>query len=539
MTSNANLVNLCRELKVEPIISVGEIIGSEVDSELGGKIFTLDSDFEKFLLITNRSGSHELIFSDISLGGLVRAKQYKKSVEESLLSACQIRPAEPAAIEYFRSGGKSSSGRALTDENSSITKLMVELSTIGMQRNASDIYLTINQEDNSCRVEMRVDGIVSRCPNPVINAADALRLCGVLINWEATKPGCSRDSDFSDTSVNNASFYAEPKGFNRIKVRYNHIPSANPQGLTVTMRLHPDSVIPTYEKRGYSPEEANELKRAFKTSEGLVLFTGPTGSGKTTAMAIGLNCIPDVRRLSIEDPVEIIVPGMVQIQVNRDVEGLDWHGLVQQFLRQAPDVIMLGEMRHPEVAQVGLQAAGTGHLVISTLHTNSAIESISRLHDLGVSQAQLCTPKLLRVLIAQRLVRLLCPECSVPLLEAYAKDEDEHRKVYTQLESNPLIKSLDQVRTRRPTGCNCSTCESTGYIGRTPLIEIVKVDEIGRKFIASRDLLGWETHLRKAGWESMADKGLKHIATGAMCPHDLESAIEGSLSQWGIHENNK
>jgi general secretion pathway protein E len=215
----------------------------------------------------------------------------------------------------------------------------------------------------------------------------------------------------------------------------------------------------------------NGYRRALHTAHGIVLVTGPTGSGKTTTLYAGLTYINDASRniLTIEDPIEYLLPGIGQTQVNPKVEMTFARGL-RAILRQDPDVVMVGEIRDGETAQIAVQASLTGHLVLSTLHTNTAIGAITRLQDMGI-EPFLLSSSLLAVM-AQRLVRLLCNECK----EAYTPDAatcellklDPHNPL-------PLFRA-----------CGCALCNKSGYRGRTGIYEFIEIDERLRTMIHER-----------------------------------------------------
>jgi general secretion pathway protein E len=212
-------------------------------------------------------------------------------------------------------------------------------------------------------------------------------------------------------------------------------------------------------------------RQALQTAHGIVLVTGPTGSGKTTTLYAGLTHINDASRniLTIEDPIEYLLPGVGQTQVNTKVEMTFARGL-RAILRQDPDVVMVGEIRDGETAQIAVQASLTGHLVLSTLHTNTAIGAITRLQDMGI-EPFLLSSSLLAVM-AQRLVRLLCGECKEPYLPDAAECELLH------LDANNL-PTLYHAR-------GCPLCNKTGYRGRTGIYEFVEIDDRLRTMIHER-----------------------------------------------------
>ena len=212
-------------------------------------------------------------------------------------------------------------------------------------------------------------------------------------------------------------------------------------------------------------------RKALSTAPGIVLVTGPTGSGKTTTLYAGLTHINDASRniLTIEDPIEYLLPGIGQTQVNTKVDMTFARGL-RAILRQDPDVVMVGEIRDGETAQIAVQASLTGHLVLSTLHTNTAIGAITRLQDMGI-EPFLLSSSLLAVM-AQRLVRLLCNECK----EAYTPDAAESELLHLE---GARPQQLFHAR-------GCPLCNKTGYRGRTGIYEFVEIDDRLRTMIHER-----------------------------------------------------
>ena len=224
--------------------------------------------------------------------------------------------------------------------------------------------------------------------------------------------------------------------------------------------LMQSSQIPHIDELGFNEEIMGDIKRLLRSSHGIILVTGPTGSGKTTSLHSFLREVesPEKNIMTVEDPVEYKSDSISQIQVNEKV-GLTFATALRSILRQDPDVIMIGEIRDEETASIAVRAALTGHLVFSTLHTNSAAATISRLVDMGI-EPFLVSSSLLGIL-AQRLVRLLCPHCKEEdvLAEEFAKDYD-------------LPKDAKIYKAK-----GCARCNYTGYIGRRSIGELLVMDE--------------------------------------------------------------
>ncbi len=210
------------------------------------------------------------------------------------------------------------------------------------------------------------------------------------------------------------------------------------------------------------------VQRALQVPNGIVLVTGPTGSGKTTTLYAALSLLNDGSRniLTIEDPVEYAIDGVGQTQVNARV-GMTFAAGLRAILRQDPDVVMIGEIRDAETAQIAVQASLTGHLVLSTVHTNDAVGAVTRLRDMGIEPFLLASS--LRLILAQRLVRRLCPQCCTPRpLDAAARqllavDDDDGATVYAAV--------------------GCAVCHHSGYAGRVGIYEAIAVDDALRRLI--------------------------------------------------------
>lgn len=256
-------------------------------------------------------------------------------------------------------------------------------------------------------------------------------------------------------------------GGKAIDVRVSTLPSRH--GERVVLRLLDNSAARfRLDDLGMPQAMLADLRKALAQPNGIILVTGPTGAGKTTTLYAGLNLLNEQTRniLTVEDPVEYAIDGVGQTQVNAKV-GMTFAAGLRAILRQDPDIVMVGEIRDVETAQIAVQASLTGHLVLSTVHTNSAIAAVARLRDMGVESYLLAST--LSAIIAQRLVRRLCGHCR----EAYEPDAAERQ-----------ILRLDPARPAtlfRPSGC--SHCKQTGYDGRTGLYEIVVVDDALRQQI--------------------------------------------------------
>ena len=282
-------------------------------------------------------------------------------------------------------------------------------------------------------------------------------------------------------------------------------------GESIAIRfLSSSTQAPDLSRLGLSPANLEQIKREIAHTHGMVVVTGPTGSGKTTTLAAALGHINDPARkvVTIEDPVEYQVEGANQIQVQPEI-GLSFARTLRSLLRFDPDIIMVGEMRDSETAGIVVNAALTGHLVLTTLHTNSAAAAVVRLLDLGV-QAYLIASTL-RCVIAQRLVRKLCTHCREP----YEASED----LIAQLPTTVTGKAAP-IKLWRATGC--SYCGGNGYSGRAAIFEILSVDDTLRRLIkpdVSAEVIAQQARL--SGMTSMQSDGFAKCCAGLTTVEEL------------------
>ena len=248
-------------------------------------------------------------------------------------------------------------------------------------------------------------------------------------------------------------------GSKKIDVRVSTLPSS--YGERVVLRLLDKQAAQiNIGDLGLPNSILRNYKNALQLSEGIILVTGPTGSGKTTTLYSGLRHISDTSQniLTVEDPIEYTLPGIGQTQVNNKA-GYDFASGLRSILRQDPDIVMVGEIRDIETAKIAIQASLTGHLVLSTIHTNSAIGAIARLRDMGIESYLLSSS--LRVVIAQRLVRRLCEDCKTPI-----KPSEIIHKEFSINKNDNIYQSK-----------GCTSCNHTGFKGRIALAECITISD--------------------------------------------------------------
>jgi len=303
-----------------------------------------------------------------------------------------------------------------------------------------------------------------------------------------------------------------------IRLRLASVPAHG--GFDMVMRI-----LATGEERGVSLQELGYIdkqieiiKMAMRLPFGAIIVAGPTGSGKTTTLATCMEMVEPTQKLySIEDPVEKVVEAATQVPVNTEKEDRDFASMGKAALRMDPDVIILGEMRDEETAKVMVRASITGHLVLTTLHTNRATAIVTRLVDMGISPVLLSDSSVLRCLMCQRLVAKVCTDCAIPL-----RSSEKHQPFLAAWEAVLGKEILDKAKARGP---GCATCYGSGVGGRMVVAEVIWVDEEGRQFIQKCDTLNWEKYLIEHGWQDFHARAMDLIQQGLVDPFDAEKVV--------------
>lgn len=293
-----------------------------------------------------------------------------------------------------------------------------------------------------------------------------------------------------------------------VDLRVSSVPSNH--GESIVMRiLDKSALLLGLPELGFFSDDQEEIAELIRMPDGIILVTGPTGSGKTTTLYGCLNTInkPDRKIITVEDPVEYELPGINQVMVKTDI-GMTFAAALRAMMRQAPNVIMLGEIRDEETAGIAIQAALTGHLVFSTLHTNDAPGSIARLVDIGVKRFLIASA--VRAILAQRLVRKLCPNCKLPA-------------ALTELEMRALNLDLRQVAESNIMGPKgCEMCRNLGYRGRMGIFELFKIDDEVRHLI-NEDLTSPQLRrrARELGMRTLREDGIRKVLAGITAPEEI------------------
>ena len=368
-------------------------------------------------------------------------------------------------------------------EEAPVVKLLQSVFDDATQVRASDIH--IEPQEGRLQIRFRIDGVLHLQTESDIKIASALALRLKLMSG----------LDISEKRLPQDGRFAIKVKQQQIDVRISTMPTQ--YGESVVMRLlNQSGTTLKLDSIGMPPGMLERFRAILRRPNGLVLVTGPTGSGKTTTLYGALAELNTLERklITVEDPVEYRLPGINQVQVNDKIE-LTFARVLRSALRQDPDVVLVGEMRDQDTAQIGMRAAMTGHLVLSTLHTNDAASTPIRLLDMGVPRYMVATS--IQVVLAQRLVRIICASCS----EEYALKPTDHAWLKAELG--------DAVDARRYMyGRGCAHCSGTGYRGRTGVYEMLEMTEAVADAANHHD----PAHFMKAAQAQMAGQTLRRHA---------------------------
>ncbi|MBA4286383.1 MAG: type II secretion system protein E [Xanthomonadaceae bacterium] len=393
----------------------------------------------------------------------------------------------------------------LSADDSHVVNIVDWLLQYAFESRASDIHLEPRRDTGNVR--FRIDGVlheVYQIPATVMTAVTSrIKILGRMDVAEKRKPQDGRIKTRS------------PDG-KEIELRCSSLPTAF--GEKLVMRIFdPEVLVKDFRQLGFNDREASAWRAMIEQPNGIVLVTGPTGSGKTTTLYSSLKQLatPQVNVCTIEDPIELVDASFNQMQVQPNID-LHFAEGIRALMRQDPDIIMVGEIRDLETAEIAIQAALTGHLVLSTLHTNDAPSAITRLLDLGVP-GYLIKSTLIGV-VAQRLLRRLCPHCK----QETAIDD---RRWAELSGGNPLVAKPDTVFV--PVGC--LECRETGYLGRVGIYEIMPMSKTLNAVIgADADLIALREQALKEGMMPLRIAGCAKVATGATSIEEVLGVAAGS-----------
>jgi general secretion pathway protein E len=414
------------------------------------------------------------------------------NLARSMKKASEAQPGQISLARNFEQLVELGRRGTLDANDSHVVHITDWLWQYAFEQRASDIHIEPRRDVGLVR--FRIDGVLHQVytiPTPVLVAMTSrIKLLARMEIVEKRRPQDGRIKTVA------------PSG-QEVELRIATMPTAF--GEKIVMRIFtPEVLVRDYTDLGFTPDDQSRWEHMIKEPHGIILVTGPTGSGKTTTLYSTLRQLatPEVNVCTIEDPIEMIEPLLNQMQVQPSI-GVDFASGVRTLLRQDPDIIMVGEIRDRDTAEMAVQAALTGHLVLSTLHTNDAPTAVTRLLDLGVP-AYLINSTLLGVM-AQRLVRTLCPHCKKP-------GEPPEDEVWTMITS-PWKAERPATGTMDPVGC--LECRMTGYLGRIGLYEIMLLTPAIKRLVDERsDDVKVREQAYKDGMRPLRVSGAIKVAAG-------------------------
>ncbi|ENM1126031.1 TPA: GspE/PulE family protein [Vibrio parahaemolyticus] len=450
--------------------------------------------------LMNLLGEYNLEFIIASERQLISSfDRYYRRTKEIASFAEQLQ-AEHQDVQSFDYGIDEADSEEVT-----VVKLVNSMFEDAVQVGASDIH--IEPDDKVLRLRQRVDGVLHETILNEVNIASALVLrLKLMAHLDISEKRLPQDGRFN-IKVRGQS----------IDIRMSTLPTQ--YGESVVMRLlNQSSGLRLLEESGLPPELLARLRRQLSRPHGMILVTGPTGSGKTTTLYGALSELnePGKKIITAEDPVEYRLPRITQVQINSKID-LTFSRVLRTFLRQDPDIILIGEMRDQETVEIGLRAALTGHLVLSTLHTNDAVDSALRMIDMGAPGYLVASA--VRAVVAQRLVRRVCPDCKT-------QDHlDESRQQWL------AGRFPNQVGVTFHKGAGCQNCNLTGYRGRIGVFEMLELEHEMMDKLRANDAVGFAQAARRSeNYKPLLASAMELALQGAVSLDEVMTLGEGDAS---------
>lgn len=373
-------------------------------------------------------------------------------------------------------------------ESAPVIKLVQLIVTEAVKARASDIH--IEPMENDLRVRYRIDGVCTQVESPPKrlqpSVISRVKLMAGMDIAEKRRPQDGR-----------IPLKVVGKEFD---IRVSALPASH--GESLVMRLLEKEALAGLDELGFHPDDYQRFKNIIRRPNGIFLVTGPTGSGKTTTLYAAIKELnkPNVKIITAEDPVEYLLPGVNQCRVRTSI-GFTFAAIIRSMLRQAPNIILVGEIRDLETAEIAIQAALTGHLVFSTLHTNDAPSSLTRLIDMGAKPFLVSAS--IQAIMAQRLVRVLCPKCK----KRYTPEPEELQMIGLSK------KDLDGATICKPVGC--VQCKNTGYKGRKGIFELMELDTTTREMVfRGEPTIKLREQAKLNGMVGLMEDGVRKVLTG-------------------------
>jgi type IV pilus assembly protein PilB len=430
-----------------------------------------------------------------------------EDILRNLLDSCYekpegVRDEGPAGAESWvhmidREGDTGRREPKSAGEQVPVIRLVNGMINDAINRGASDIH--IEPYEHMLRVRFRIDGVLYDVMQPSLKLKNAiLSRIKIIARLDIAERRLPQDGRIK----------IRTEKAQEVDVRVSVLPTLFGEKAVLRL-LDKSSLQPDMTRLGFEEHDLTLFKEVINYPFGMVLVTGPTGSGKTTTLYSALNALNNASRniCTVEDPVEYNLPGINQVQIHEEI-GLTFAHVLRAFLRQDPDIILVGEIRDAETAEIAIKAALTGHLVLSTLHTNDAPGTVNRLIQMGIEPYLISSA--LTLVVAQRLVRKVCPHCKVPLSPPGA--------AYRSLG----IVSGEPGTAALYRGAGCRNCNNTGFKGRVAIYEVLFINEQSRELILKgASLSDFKKEAKRSGMSSLRDSAVKKMRQGLTTPEEV------------------
>jgi type II secretory ATPase GspE/PulE/Tfp pilus assembly ATPase PilB-like protein len=480
-TNINNLDNLRRLLDrdVEPVLSTGEEISVALHKCYGLQ----DNTVETMLSSVSSASSMSTLSTMSNLSSLDSSMSSLGSMSASDISMSSL--SIDSMGDGFASGAE---GTEDADDNSPVMRYVNQMILEAFRLRASDIHVEPSKAD--VKVRYRIDGVMQLMPPPPKRAqASIISRLKIMSGMDITEKRVPQDGRIKMMMSGKM-----------IDLRVSALPAY--YGESIVMRiLDKSGLLLGLGQLGFSPEHQRKWEQLLSLSTGVILVTGPTGSGKTTSLYASLHTLnkPDTKIITVEDPVEYQLAGINQVQINHEI-AFDFKRALRAIMRQDPNIVMVGEIRDSETAEIAIKAALTGHLVFSTLHTNDTASSFTRLIDIGIKSYLVSSG--VRAILAQRLVRTICSNCK----ETCAPDPLEVKRLGFQVD----LTDVDLYH-----GAGCDNCNDTGHAGRLGVYELmVNTDRLREMLMKHESATAIKRAAREQGMLTMREDAWKKALNG-------------------------
>lgn len=496
--SQLNYVSTCQELGLRDLIIRHQALPISYDNSTihlaisDPSISQVEDDFR---FTTGKQIT--LVLADQGQIQAAIRRVYGSALSGGEMESKEITQDELASLVDI-SSGEIESTEDLSKDDAPVTRFINQILLEAVRKSASDIHF--EPYENTYRIRFRCDGILveNNSPSSHLSRRLSARL-KIMAKLDIAERRLPQDGRIKLKLNNDTS----------IDMRVSSLPTL--WGEKIVLRLLDSSTANLdIDKLGYSEQQKDLYLNALKRPQGMILITGPTGSGKTVSLYSGLHILNTTEKniSTAEDPVEINLDGINQVQINTKIDLTFAHAL-RSFLRQDPDIVMVGEIRDLETAEIAIKAAQTGHLVLSTLHTNSAAETVVRLSNMGIENYNLASS--LSLIIAQRLARRLCPHCKQP--DSLSREQQEEYD----------LSSFDTLFKANSEGCNECT---QGYLGRIGIYEVMPfTPELSIATLQGASVRQIEQLAMQQGMDNLRTSGIKRLKNGTTSLQELNRVL--------------